>query len=210
MKPLDQSSAESLSTVAAAGDTAIKNLYTALEQIKTPISSETFASAASGLEAGIEQAKDKRLFVADSDMGSYLGNTLVAAGAGTTRTVGTMLSSPAALLREDTNIPVDVVEAYRRVQLAKQLNNAPAESYLAIINQIDDPYNTANHPQLAQYGADYNPVRLLQYDDTFSPAQRFQSGTAPRAVPIVPADGVIMPSTRTYAERMDMSAMGAN
>lgn len=210
MKPLDQSSAESLSTVAAAGDTAIKNLYTALEQVKTPISSETFASAASRLDSDIEQAKDKRLFVADSDMGSYLGNTLVAAVAGTTRTVGTMLSSPAALLREDTDIPVDVVEAYRRVQLAKQLNNAPAESDLAIINQIDDPYNTANHPQLAQYGADYNPVRLLQYDDTSSPAQRFQSGTAPHAVPIVPADGVIMPSTRTYAERLDMSAMGAN
>ena len=113
MKPLDQSSAESLSTVAAAGDTAIKNLYTALEQVKTPISSETFASAASRLDSDIEQAKDKRIFVADNGIGSYLGNTFVAFEAGTIRTVGTMLSSFAAFLREDTNIPVDVVEVYR-------------------------------------------------------------------------------------------------
>ena len=210
MKPLDQSSAESLSTVAAAGDTAIKNLYTALEQVKTPISSEAFASAASRLDSDIEQSKDRRLFVADSGLGSSIGNIFVAAGAGATRDVGTILSSPAALLREDTDIPVDVVEAYRRVQLAKQLNTAPAESDLAIINQIHDPYNTANHPQLAQYGADYNPIQLLKYDAPSGSAQRFQSSTAPRAVPIVPADGVITPSTRTYAELLDMSAMGAN
>lgn len=187
MKPLDQSSAESLSTVAAAGDTAIKNLYTALEQVKAPISSETFASAASRLDSDIEQAKDKRIFVAGSGLGGDIGNTFVAAGVGATRDVGTMLSSPAALLREDTNIPVDVVEAYRRVQLAKQTNTAPAESDLAIINQPFDPY-----------GATPRAAQPFQYGVTYGTAQPFQYGAVPT------------PTKRTYADALDTSATGAN
>lgn len=125
----------------------------------------------------------------DNPIGSFV-NTQLAFDAGLVDTLGTMIRSPALLMREDTNVPVEVRAVYERVKAAEELGTQPNEADVALINQPLHPSKPidiqALKPEFGKY-AHGGSVQIIN-DNPFSQAAA--------GIPI-----------RTYADALDSGSM---
>lgn len=189
-KSLFESVDEAYASLPQASDTAVSNLRMALQDNLGNWQSNRAAIQ----QADVELAKNvPTAIVGDtSTLTGSLGNTAVAAGAGLVDTLGTMARSPAILLREDMNVPVEVRAAYERVKAAEETGTQPNEADVALINQPFDPFRPTNTqammPEFGNYGQMVS--KDILNDNPFSKA----------------AAGI--PNTRTYADALGWGSVG--
>ena len=188
-KSLFESIDEAYATLPQASNTAVSNLRMALQDNL----GDWRATRDAMQQADVELAKNVPTSIVsntDNPIGALV-NTQLAFDAGLIDTLGTLIRSPALLMREDVNVPVEVRAAYERVKAAEELGTQPNEADVALINQQLHPNRPINiqalKPEFGKSGQ-MAPVQIIN-DNPFSQA----------------AAGI--PDNRTYADALDSGSM---